>query len=66
MATKRKKKLDPVSLWEQDEILIALKERYFKLIVRENMGKTPQITASLDKLEKTINARKEEIVNENS
>jgi hypothetical protein len=66
MATKRKKKIDPVTLWEQDEVLIALKERYFKIIKKENIGKTPQITATLDKLELAINTRKTEVINENS
>lgn len=66
MATKRKKKLDSVSLWEQDEVLIALKERYFKLLKKENIGKTPQLTATIDKLEVAINARKQEVVNENA
>ena len=63
MAAKRKKKLDPVTLWEQDEVLIALKERYFKLVKQETIGKTPQLTATIDKLETAINARKEELIN---
>jgi hypothetical protein len=66
MAAKRKKKLDSVSLWEQDEILIALKERYFKLLKKEVVGKTPQLTATIDKLETAINARKDEVINDHS
>jgi len=67
MATKRKKKIsDPHIIWEQDEILISLKERYFKLIKQENIGKTPGVTATLDKLEATIEQRKEELINEST
>lgn len=63
MAAKKKPK-DYSVHYEQDEALIALKERYFKLLKTEEYPKTPQITATLDKLEKAINKRKEEIVNE--
>ena len=66
MAAKKKirKEIDEFSLYEQDEILIALKERYFKLLIREDFGKTKQITDTLDKLEIAINTRKEIIINE--
>lgn len=66
MATKRKKKIDPHTLWDQDEVLIALKERYFKLLPREDFGKTPQLTSTIDKLAIAINKRKEEIINEHT
>jgi hypothetical protein len=66
MATKRKKKIDPNTLWDQDEVLIALKERYFKLLPKEDFGRTPQLTSTIDKLEIAINKRKEEILNEHS
>jgi hypothetical protein len=66
MAAKRKKKLDSVTLWEQDEVLIALKKRYFKLLKKEVIGKTPRLTATIDKLEVAINTRKDDVINENS
>ena len=47
---------------ENDETLSALKERWFKLAKLENMGKTKEITKKLDDLEKSINARKEELL----
>jgi hypothetical protein len=66
MASKRKNKVDPNILWDQDEVLIALKERYFKLLPKEEFGKTSQLTATIDKLEVAINKRKEEVVSEHS
>jgi hypothetical protein len=64
MAAKKKKK-DSTTLIEQDETLVALKERWFKLAKQEVYPKTPQITNTLDKLEVAITKRKEEILNEN-
>ena len=62
----KKKKLDMESLYRDDEVLISLKERYFKLMSKENIGKTPELTATIDKIEAVIRKRKEEILNENS
>lgn len=64
MSAKKKTKnvVDEVSLFEQDETLIALKERYFKLIPQEDYPKTKQLTDTLDKLEAVINLRKMEII----
>lgn len=39
---------------EEDIIVTALKERYFNLIKKEDIPKTPAITNELDKIEKTI------------
>ena len=64
MAAKRKKKISPEEIWEQDEVLISLKERYFKIIKKEVLGKTPNYTNILDKLEMEINKRKQELINE--
>jgi hypothetical protein len=61
MSAKRKKKIDPQVIWDQDEVLIALKERWFKLAKKEKINKTPQITDILDKLEAAISKRKEEL-----
>jgi len=58
-----KKKINIDTLIEQDEVLIALKDRYFKISVKEDFGKTPQLTNTLDKLEGAINKRKEELKN---
>jgi hypothetical protein len=46
-----------------DEVLSALKERWFKLAKTENYPKTKEITKKLDDLEKTINSRKKELLN---
>jgi hypothetical protein len=62
----KKKKLDMESLYRDDEVLISLKERYFKLMSKETIGKTPELTATIDKIEAVIRKRKEEILNENS
>lgn len=56
MAAKRKKKVDT-----EDEILVSLKERYFRLIKNENIGKTHQLTLVIDKLESVIRKRMEEL-----
>lgn len=61
MAAKRKKKEVPVEL--EDQILISLKERYFKLIKKEKIGKTKDITKQLDDLEFHIRNRQEELKN---
>lgn len=55
MAAKRKKKVEsePVPV-EPDEVLISLKERYFRLYKKENIGKTPELTKIIDKLEEAI------------
>lgn len=45
-----------------DEILSALKERWFKLAKQEDIGKTKEITKKLDELEESINGRKEELL----
>lgn len=58
----KKKKINPEVIWEQDDILVALKERYFRLYAKENMGKTRDITKLLNELEITINKRKQELV----
>lgn len=52
---KKNKKLEKLCL--EDEVLIALKERYFKVYARENIGKTPEITKTLDKIQDAINKR---------
>lgn len=51
------------AILEDDETLSALKERWFKLAKQENFPKTKDISKKLDDLEKSINARKEEILN---
>lgn len=66
MAAKKKKVVNIDFIFENDEILISLKERYFKLIKSEDIGKTPQITKTLDTIEQTILKRKEELINEHS
>lgn len=66
MAAKKKKIKNVEILFEQDETMIALKERYFKLLLKENIGKTPQLTKTIDNVEGAIYKRKEEIINENS
>jgi len=66
MAAKKKKAVNIDFIFENDEILISLKERYFKIIKGEEYPKTPQITKTLDILEQTILKRKDEIINEHS
>ncbi len=63
-AKKKKNKVNVEVLYEQDEVLIALKERYFRLLKKEDIGKTPQLTTVIDKLEQTISHRMEELRNE--
>ena len=52
------------ALCSNDEILSALKERWFKLAKLENFPKTKETTKKLDDLEKSINNRKEELLND--
>lgn len=54
----RKKKVVEVL---EDETLSSLKERYFKLLHKEVLGKSKEITTRLDNLEKAILKRKEEL-----
>jgi predicted RNA-binding protein with EMAP domain len=65
MAAKKKvtKKVNIQTLMDQDETLIALKERYFKLLKTEDIGKTPKLTKVLDNLETVIDNRIEELKN---
>lgn len=48
-------------LIDEDQTLIALKERYFRLMANENIPHTPTLTNNLDKLETTIRERIEEL-----
>jgi hypothetical protein len=41
---------------QEDAVLKALKERYFILVPRENIGHTPELTKEIEHLEKTIRA----------
>lgn len=50
------------AIFNNDEVLSALKERWFRLAKQEKFPKTPDITKKLDELEKTIQNRKEELV----
>ena len=61
MAAKKKIKKDLKVLMEEDDILVSLKERYFKLLKTEDIGKTPKLTSTIDKLEETINKRIQEL-----
>ena len=61
----KKKKINSEILFEQDTILISLKERYFRLYAREMLTNTKDLTKLLDELEVTINNRKEELTNGN-
>lgn len=54
----RKKEIKVV----KDETLDSLRERYFKLLLKENFGKTEEISTRLDNLEKAINKRKDELI----
>lgn len=47
---------------EQDEVYSSLKERYFKLLKKEVIPHTKEITSRLDNLEKAIRQRKQEIL----
>lgn len=53
-------------VYQNDEALSALKERWFKLAKVENYPKNKQITKKLDDLEKTIESRKKELLDENT
>jgi len=45
---------------EVDEVLISMKERYFRLYAKEDIGKTREITHTLDRLEIEILKRQQE------
>ena len=47
---------------DTDEILISMKDRYFRLYSKENMGTTHTTTLTLDRLEKEIVKRQEELL----
>jgi len=49
------------AIFRDDEILSALKERYFKLAKQEQYPHTKSITKKLDDLETSIAARKLEL-----
>jgi hypothetical protein len=66
MAAKKKIKVDYITIEKEDTILVALLERYWKLVKIENIGKTLAITKAVDKLEEFINKRKQEIKDENA
>ena len=66
MAAKKKIKVDYITIEKEDTILVALLERYWKLVKIENIGKTLAITKAVDKLEEVINKRKQEIKDENA
>ena len=64
MAAKRKKKEVSMDiLIEENEVLKSLKERFFKLYKKEDIGKTPQLTATLDKIQSAILNKIEELKN---
>jgi hypothetical protein len=66
MSAKKKKLVNMDFIFKNDETLISLKERYFKIIRNEDYPKTPQITKTLDTIEQTISKRKEDLINEHS
>jgi hypothetical protein len=66
MSAKKKKPEDIDTLIENDVVLGSLKERYFKLLKKEDIGKTPQVTELIDKIELAVMKRKEEIINDHS
>lgn len=68
MAAKKKKKVevDYAAIEKEDTVLVALLERYWKLIKTEEIGKTQSVTKAIDKLEFAINKRKQEIKDENT
>ena len=53
MAAKKTKKVKE----EVDEVLISMRERYFRLYAKEDIGQTKDITKTLDKLEAEIRKR---------
>lgn len=57
-----RKKIGPKKIEVEDQVLIALKERYFKLYARENYPNTSTTTAILDKLEQEIRNRMKELL----
>ena len=59
----KKKKMNIETIMEQDEILVSLKDRFFRLYCREDIGKTPQLTSTIDKIEGAVNKRIEELKN---
>lgn len=63
MAAKRKKKevvsLETIIL--EDQEIIDLKKKYFKLIVKENIPNTPTLTKQLDEIELKIKNRTTEL-----
>jgi hypothetical protein len=62
MATKKtKNKVSIEHLMEHDETLIALKERYFRLLKNENIPHTKSLTDIIDKMETTIRDRMSEL-----
>ena len=48
----------------EDPILVALKERYFRLALKENIPNTPSLTNQVDILEREIKNRREILLNE--
>jgi hypothetical protein len=56
--TKKQRKL-----LESDEILVSLKERYFKLASREIVGKNKDMSQTIDNLEIAIRKRQNELLN---
>lgn len=59
----KKKKMNIETIMEQDEVLVALKERFFKLYAREDIGKTKNLTTTIDKVQAAIFKRMEELRN---
>ena len=49
MAAKKKIKVDYITIEKEDTILVALLERYWKLVKIENIGKTLAITKAVEK-----------------
>lgn len=56
--TKKQKKI-----LEKDEIMVSLKERYFKLAAREKVGKNKEMEQTIDNLEIAIRKRQDELLN---
>lgn len=61
MARKKKCKVDIEKVIEEDETIKSLKKKYFKIIPYEQFPKTPKNTKELDKIEREIEHRKEQI-----
>ena len=53
-------------IFDNDEALIALKKRYFRIYKQEDYPHTKEITSKLDELEKVIHLRIQEIIKENT